>query len=155
MSDVAALLERVRAATGPDRELDGEIDAVLRAGLPTLPEWSWTNFPVWKHISNGRVCVLHDSGEHGVNWSSQRFTASVDAALALVDRVLPDSGPNMLYSYALDWHASAHTEISHTAELYLAEGDPPDMTSYQGQAPTLPLAILAALLLALKDQPHD
>lgn len=135
-----SILDRVREATGPDRELDGSIDAVLRAGLPSLPAWAWENFPEWKHISNGRVCVLHDSGEHGLNWSSQPATASIDAALALTERVLPINSTRLVSdpsgcSCAITWWPDGLTGETR-------------VQSSEAQV-SLSLAILAATLSAL------
>jgi hypothetical protein len=128
------LLERVKAASGPDRAIDGELDAALRIGLASLPEWAWANFPKWKHISNGRVCVLHDSEVHGLNWASARVTASVDAALALVERLIPEHSVLMGYGQTKGTLPWARIGI----------WSAPDAT-----APILPLAILSALLSAL------
>ena len=151
MSDIAALLERVRAATGPDRYADCHLWVIAQGGDARMHVCdSSTQDFIWERGIDGfwvRDVVKFRA--------VPRYTASVDAALALVERATPDSGPNMVYSFDLNWHASAHAEMSYTAELYVAEGNPPDMTSYQGQAPTLPLAIIAALLTALKDSNHE
>lgn len=74
MSDIAALLERVRAATGPDRAIDRDIEEHIVG----------TQF---RSTKRGREWLTDSHG--GVEtWSRQAtpFTASVDAALALVER---------------------------------------------------------------------
>lgn len=121
MTDLNALLERVRSFDGSDPRLGYDICVAT----------GYTSPPVDYREYKGDILV------------------SIDAALALTERVLPDNGPNMVYCYDLNWHASAHTEMAFTAELFVAEGDPAEMTSYHGQAHTLPLAILAATLTAL------
>ena len=70
--DLTALIERVEAATGPDREVDAEIAcAMCRFRLPTH-----TARP--DPIAPGRVrdCVG--------GWVAPTYTASLDAALTLV-----------------------------------------------------------------------
>lgn len=137
-----ALLERVEAATGPDREIDGELDAALRMGTSSLPDWARNNFPRWKHINSGRVCCLHDDGSHGLNWASAEFTASIDSALALVERVLADREIDLhINKPRRDWQAAC---IRITPLVMLC-----------GECATLPLAILAALLKALIAQSDE
>lgn len=70
MTDLSELIERVEKATGPDRELDAAIAAHF--DLPYGPR------PVG-----------------GSEWLSAHFTASVDAALELVERELPGWRPNV------------------------------------------------------------
>ena len=92
VSDLIDLLER---ATGPDRWLDAKIDAALRIGSDKMRgvgyEWAWDNFPVWSHHKQARgMCgVQHNNGDLGLIWDSPAFTASVDAAMVLANRVLP------------------------------------------------------------------
>ena len=70
MSDLTELLERVKAATGPDRELDGNIYNALK---PDYAAWAAmernTTFFFWRDVFP--------------------YTGSIDAALALVERKLP------------------------------------------------------------------
>ena len=82
MSGLVGLLERVMAAMGPDRELDADIARVGGYGrvaqewVRDRPEWF-----AWEADSrSGPWIVLPD------------YTASVDASLALVERVLPGWG---------------------------------------------------------------
>ena len=72
-AEIGELLARVEAAAGPDRELDSSI--ALLCG--------WTHevnhaedYECWRN-PDGKACYL------------PRYTASIDAALALVERVLP------------------------------------------------------------------
>lgn len=71
--ELAELLERVKAATGPDRMLDGALHVHFSDGRLT------------EHDDFGWVKGPRDIGE------APRLTASLDAALALVERVRPGS----------------------------------------------------------------
>jgi len=114
MSDLTALLERVRSATGPNRELDGYIAILLNDPLSSFE-------------------IL---GRRG--WAYPEYTASVDAALALVERMLPGADPICLAGEAGRWWASIDTfdGVGEDAEWFRSA----------------PLAILAALLSALIDK---
>lgn len=83
-SRLEELADRVEKLTGPCRETDADIAATLRIGKPTHEEWVRKNFPVWRGRSNGSVEVVHTDGTGGVHWMSERYTASLDAAMALV-----------------------------------------------------------------------
>lgn len=80
---LADLQARVEAATGPDRELDGAIEVAIRwleAGRVGLkPE----HRAPWKSDKFGSVFDV------SVSYAAQPFTRSIDAAIALVGRVLP------------------------------------------------------------------
>jgi hypothetical protein len=126
MSDLEQLLERVRAAKGADREIDGDIAEAFEIAPSHLPRvthitsWLWAQFvePDWE------------------TWEAPAFTSSIDAALELVERKLPG------------WFGEdgRHTWGSH-AILYTGEGS--GRARIECYAPTRPLAILAALLSAL------
>ncbi len=123
----AELLEQVKAATGPDKVLDASIELELDAKS------------FWKNP----------------NEDSPPFTASIDAALALVERVMPlafvtlekfavsDEGKN-------EWRA--WVKLLNESDL---SGDGPSVRQSQGfgKSANPPLAILAALLSALDAQP--
>lgn len=74
MTDLTELLARVEAATGPDRELDAEIFIrVARDGDDSI-------------VYNRQI----EKVWIGRDWFDfPRYSGSVDAALALVERVLP------------------------------------------------------------------
>lgn len=126
--DLASLLERVKAATGPDADLDVEIMAALlpkhkktmEAGFDRLVAvaWEWRDF-AWR--TTDRI----------------PYTASIDAALALVERLRPwvpwvdISGMNK--------RPDRDTGVW---KVVLDGG-------WEGRAQTLPLAILSALLCSL------
>lgn len=110
-TDLTALAERLRAATGPDRELDYTILSAL--------------FP-------------REAYETGT-LNTPPLTASVDASLGLVERVLPGRVPDILHD-----------------ALEAMAGNGPFQFRWPGTATTaltmrevLPLAILLALVTAL------
>jgi hypothetical protein len=110
-SDRDELLVRVQKATGPDRELD-----VLIAGY---------------FGSTGPNGLIVCAGFLGV----AEFTASIDAALALVERVLPGN-------YFLVMRDTGQWEAN--------IGPQESFVSFEGKCSNAPLSILAALLTALK-----
>lgn len=123
------LLARVEAATGPDRELDGDIALACGAvvdpaernlmGIVTVPAW-WTmpraSCAKWPHRTTP--------------WP---LTASIDSALALAERVLPGWAWMLRGSFAKLWEP---------------HGKPPGNDfDAMGRSPAL--AIIAAILKAL------
>jgi hypothetical protein len=129
--DIASLLERVRAATEGDNDLDRDVAVSLGWTPPAI------GLPYWHDHEGNHWTALPD-------WST-----SIDDALALVDRLLGVDATALCYSYDLGWHASAYAAMAYTADLHLAIGNPAEMHTAHGQATTLPLAILAALLKSL------
>ena len=113
MTDISELIERVRAATGPDRELDEAIRFYFD------PKGS-------RYYSE-----------------SSAYTASIDAALALVERCLPGCG------YVIGMGRETPDEPLGACAIYSGlSGDSKELA--EEEAPTLPLAILLALLTALQ-----
>lgn len=94
--DTETLIERLEKATGADRALDALIDARFRIGPVDGPQRLWKNFPTWKANtpSVGRVSA-------GFHWASISFTGSVDAALSLVERVLPGAEMELTNLYGV------------------------------------------------------
>lgn len=78
-----ALAAKVEALSGPCRETDAEIAAVLKLGQ-NLPDWAtrWTG--EWRPTIQGSVVLFHDDGKPGPHFESACFTGSLDAAMALV-----------------------------------------------------------------------
>lgn len=124
------LLERVEAATGPDRELDRDI---LKA-LPT-PTDGWGS--VWpEHITWDSLTLLSP-------WAAP-ITASIDAAVALVEKMLPGRDVNLeIGNVGADRVTDAYIS---GADGYFEEPKTPDAHGY-GITPAL--ALCAALLRAL------
>jgi hypothetical protein len=69
-----------------------------------------------------------------------RYSGSIDAALALVERLLPDANTYGISKTPKEWEAFV-------SRNYVKEGH----WLHEEQAPTGPLALLAALLSALKE----
>jgi hypothetical protein len=72
-ADLTALIARVEAATGPDREVDADIAVALNVG--GLADPVWKRLPGGKFVDRG--CAINTV-------SADRYTASLDAAMALV-----------------------------------------------------------------------
>jgi len=114
MTDIPALMARVGALTGPDREVDYEITRkVLKRPIGTA-----------------------------------RWTKSVDAAIALVERVLPGWYVDHIGADAIGTQNTMRT-IGWTAELRRGGA------LAQGQATTLPVALVLAALKAIQAREAD
>jgi len=122
MTDLKALRERVAAATGPDRVLDGEI-AISIGGFSRYRNW-WdgpgrTN-PAWHALADD-VWV-----------SLPTYTANLDLVLDLIDTELPGVRVDLEgWTGTNQWGASM------------------GVMPYLATAPTPALALLSALLAAL------
>jgi hypothetical protein len=134
--DIVGLLERVEAATGPDRELDYELALYEKA-----PDWRkrkpWKQTNGWAKpdvASTSWAVLFYDGGGNAL--PVPQYTASLDAALALCERVLPG------------WVVQLETWRDPAATARLAEWNIGE-AEHEGHARTLPLALLAALLRAL------
>lgn len=108
---LTAFLARLEAAEGPNRVLDADIKRYL---APT---------------------------ERGYNQVSPPYTASLDAALALCERVLPKSG----------WGLQSNTkgQRGQPRDCFWATVGMYEPGRYDGAASTPALALLSALLRAL------
>lgn len=130
MSALTELRERVLAATGPDREIDG--DFAILAGW-TFVKMKGDRNPYWRKPGVTEWYMRSDL---------PNFTASIDAALALVERMLPGCGLFFL---------RGEDEAGNTAGLYQKGCGSHAAPEHQFEetADTPPIAILAALLSAL------
>ncbi len=134
MSDLTALLDRVRAATGPDRELDADLWWALARDSAERTYWRATLGKPQKAPDR-----LPDGlGRIAVRGRSPMASGSIDAALALAERMLPGTArPGFVQQPDRSWHGTI---------LWV---EPEDAECPEEVAPTAPLAILAALLSAL------
>lgn len=140
MTDLAGLLERVKAATGPTRELDG--DLFLDLGVYPIESQSRWESPPSAPIRE---------------WASRQalpYTASIDAALALVEKMLPGAVWHVMTDYGDLNRAKIGQEGNPRASIY--RSDDRQLFS-QADAITPALAILAVLLTALiaRETAHD
>lgn len=122
MKDLADLIERIGGATGPDRRLDGAIAIALTPGART-----------WIRGLAGGYKV---GDEHKV---ADAFTASLDAALALVERVLPG------WFIGVQQNRGVPAENAWSGILCPEDGDEVEIT-----APTPALALLSSMLRAVE-----
>jgi hypothetical protein len=117
---LASLLERVSAATGPDRDLDGKL-------------WCLGEDFIYSHRSSMDEAIIYmRPGDKGVRRESDcpRYTASLDATLALVERVRPGF-----------W-------LAINGNFHMNQWDA-EVGQWKARAPTPALALLAALLRSL------
>ena len=111
----AELIEKLKAATGADRNIDAMLHHVALDGIGT-----------------------------GAYADSPRYTDSIDAALDLVEKMLPQASPGVSQNvHHITWHAwMAHVN---------ADGEA-DTISEATHEYSAPLAILLSLLLALSQE---
>lgn len=86
----AELIERLEALTGPDREVDAEIAVLTRWRPLGIRHWV-DDHPAGMSASR-RLPGWVDLNEPPVpdtRWEAPHLTASIDAAVALVERCLP------------------------------------------------------------------
>ena len=128
MSEREELLARVQKATGPDREIDVAIMAACF-------EWAKAEPPYYAPHCVGDEPIYW----HAPSWLRKRpcpeLTGSIDAALALVERVLPGNDVLVMRDTG-QWEANIGPQES--------------FVSFEGKCSNAPLSILAALLAALQ-----
>lgn len=125
MTDPVALLQlasEVEAGTGPDRDIDARIEDAIG------PSSEYPGSHLLGGFTGGRKAWLLAF--------SPRYTASVDAALALLREVLT--------GWCYDMDDLGDTPCAHLYGPGSGEGQ-----SQHGKAPTLPRAIVAASLRAV------
>lgn len=170
MSKYTDIIARLEKAEGPDRELDSEINVLLRIMPESGPDWI-ANFPVWRSRLDGRIEVVHEDGTGGVHWEPKLFTASLDAAIGLVERQIATEGRKLICFFCAggqltpfnadkhspDYHPLAKIDNSVTVgwmahvAFYCADGGTSGPESYS-HGRTAPIAILIALFRALEAQ---
>jgi hypothetical protein len=74
------LASRCEAASGPDRELDGEVFRAIDMPLPG----DFSGRDISLQWSDAEHCFLAPVGDMRVRYEQPRYTASVDSALGLV-----------------------------------------------------------------------
>lgn len=130
MTDFAGLLARVREAKGPDRQIDADVFEYVDPDFPSLPATFGT----------GAYTIV----------TAPLYTASIDAALALVERMLPGWFWRTGKMTAPHWDKSQGCYQPYWAHIQRTHADHCDRDDEAtGYAQTAPLAILSALLRAL------
>jgi len=129
MTPLTDLLRRAEGASGPDRELDADILAAL---LDASRERGYRNANAMRSKGCADLPARDYWRRHG-----PLVTSSVDAALALVERVLPPAWVRLD-----SWY-----DDSKKVAAILPKPTPNEVAG--GIGTTLPLAVLAALLKAL------
>ncbi len=134
--DLTELLARVESASGPDRELD----ALL---------WCLAEGAEYERPSTQRETFLYRIGDiyHRCN-DYPAYTASLDDALALVERVLPG------WDIQLTLLATLGPQDNRTPRNRVVLLSNSEDALIDGEGATPALALLAALLKALT-QPKD
>lgn len=124
MSDLAELLERVKDATGPDRWLSRDI-------------WQYLDTPEWKRaylLAQEPCGCPHDQAVEYAARHLADVTASIDAAIALVERCLPGC-----------WQRIIDEAMAEVVGRAIETDSAPKISE-------LPLAILSALIQALGEK---
>lgn len=138
---IEALIARVEKLGGPDREVDARVASVDGLNFGWCGDDGWScgkrgcpgcGDPIG--LSDGRHSYPQDwrDDEH-----LPRYTASLDAVIALAERVLSGSNGGWAIGYDPDAKQKYH------ARFFCAELVP------HSHAPTAPVALLLALLRAL------
>jgi len=133
MTDLPALLARVEAATGPDREIDAAIALAFRLPQQFFGEAIDREFSRKVDGPDYHVDKATWSGM-GERYAAPEFTSSLDATVALVEKLRP--GPRVVIS----------------SPVYPADSWWVKMDDCRAMARTEPLARLAALLRSMIEE---
>jgi hypothetical protein len=155
-STLRGLLERVKSATGADLELDALLVCALR--LPITEHDYANNWEgAWKsaRTPNGNLRIEWwsdlDDGDGPAFWTASvpAYTASLDAALALVERACSGWRAQFWQQRTGRWHCrlirdAGYRLVTTEDEDRTRDGD----NEIAGARPTPALALLAAMLEA-------
>jgi len=143
---LSKLLEKVKAATGPSDELDARIHHALHPDQKFMFDGGDVRTKRPARYGPLRELDLDTWGPETdpYTWegfaramNAQRITSSIDASLALVEKMLPGAV----------WFAACQPDDVGLYSFDLRPTDAPEVAT--ASAPTFPLAILQSLLSAL------
>jgi len=132
---LSTLIDRVRAASGPDREIDADVYEALGYQVKRRPvrhssvHKSHATSVSWRYLDSGRWLAM------------EYFTASLDAVVALIERELPEAncwGVEKEPGYIEAFVSRNNVESGHWMRL--------------GNAATPALSLLAAFLSAKQSE---
>jgi hypothetical protein len=138
VGDLDDLIERVEKATGANFALEREVFEAFT--LPTITEWFGQPVVGWFRQGHAYGFNTADGYSHFGCLKPPPVTASLDAALALCERCLPG------WEFSLEVERPADGPAVWRVEM----GDP--LRGWTAEAPTPALAVVAALLRALKEK---
>jgi len=154
---IPALIERLEKAEGPDREIDvllwrefgwSEIRDPERNSVTDIlgPDVRVNT----RTISEAIDLFLHtDANGIARAWNVPRLTASLDAALALVERVLPGWRAQFWQQRSGRWHARLIRDVHYALVTTEDEDRTRDGDDEIAGARTAPIALLIAALKAI------
>lgn len=125
------LAARCEAATGADRELDANVAAAARIGLPLGCDWA-LKFPNWEGAHGGVVRIIININGNGYyiagTFKSPAYTASLDAAMSLVPEgwgvnltrhIVTTAGCTVTKNSGMGWKVEAATPALALTAAYL------------------------------------
>lgn len=143
-ADYASLIARLERATGADRELDAVAHIAMFPDQPIMTYGGSVGGPEGIRPAAYSTIGVVWPGGRGIEFDpiglavliqAPRYTASLDAALALVGEKLPGAGYELFTQIAGKSYRAA---VFNTGNV-----------GADAEAPTMPLAVLIALLKAL------
>ena len=134
MTEVRALIERLEKLTEPDREMDCLI--AVECGGFILEYEKWRGARYVRIEADG----THNHPGQAGDMLVPRFTASIDAAVALVGRVLP----------GWKWGVHFHNKNPSLRRGYVVEASPFRPMPLFGDSPCPAIALVLATLRAIE-----
>lgn len=105
MTDLTSLIEKLEKAEGPDWELDADIGLSV-GGLKAHEEFGMAGNWWTRYTDNGLTCAVPS------------YTSSIDAAVSLAERVLPNWQVNLsIFHEALSEASFGNREAPHARSL--------------------------------------
>lgn len=152
MTDLSPLIERVRAASGPDRDIDGALWLGVMGSEALEKCW-----PVRGMKYAGHVHTKAEKARHIKNASeihAPAYTASLDAVVALIEKRLPGADiyfeiEQVFGGWCQYCRVNMGGAIAPSEDRRLSGRM---CTTYSEAIKTLPLALLLAFLTAVEGE---